>query len=258
MSGKAILKAKNLLKKFGDLIAVNDVSMEIEKGAFAILFGPNGAGKTTLINLITGYLEKDQGKVWFDGKDITRFSAVETFRLGLARSFQIPKIFPRLTVLENILMAIRNPGESFVKAPLRFSWKEIEKENVERAFEVLEMVGLEDQWDKLGGELSGGDIKLLEVGRALMSNAKMLLMDEPIAGVNPAFSHVILERLRKIREARNLTILIIEHRLDIALKYVDYAYAMVNGRIIFEGKPGDVIKSPEVIESYLGEKYHLG
>ncbi|MEM2273367.1 MAG: hypothetical protein QXX56_04025 [Candidatus Bathyarchaeia archaeon] len=91
-----------------------------------------------------------------------------------------------------------------------------------------------------------------------MSHAKMLLMDEPIAGVNPAFSHVILERLRKIREARNLTILIIEHRLDIALKYVDYAYAMVNGRIIFEGKPGDVIKSPEVIESYLGEKYHLG
>ncbi|MEM1582482.1 MAG: ABC transporter ATP-binding protein [Candidatus Bathyarchaeia archaeon] len=257
MDGKAILVAKNLLKKFGNLIAVNDVSIEVERGYFAILFGPNGAGKTTLVNLVTGYLEKDQGKVWFDGRDITKLSAIDTFRLGLARSFQIPRIFPRLTVLENILMATENPGESFVKAPLRFSWKKIEKENIERAFKVLEIVGLEDQWGKLGGELSGGDIKLLEVGRALMSNAKMLLIDEPIAGVNPAFSHMILERLQKIRETRNLTILMIEHRLDIALKYVDYAYVMANGRIIFEGKPGDVVKAPEVIESYLGEKYYL-
>jgi len=248
--------AKDLLKKFGNLIAVNNVNIEVERGSFAILFGPNGAGKTTLVNLITGYLEKDRGRVWFDGKDITELSAAETFRLGLARSFQIPRIFPRLTVLENVLMAIKNPGESFVKAPFRFSWKKWEKENIERAFKVLETVGLEEQWDKMGGELSGGDIKLLEVGRALMSNAKMLLMDEPIAGVNPAFSHTMLERLRKIKEERNLTILIIEHRLDIALKYVDYAYVMANGRIIFEGKPEEVIRAPEVIETYLGEKYY--
>jgi len=257
MDRKSILVAKNLLKKFGNLIAVNDVNIEIGRESFAILFGPNGAGKTTLVNLVTGYLEKDQGKVWFDGKDISKLSAIETFRLGLARSFQIPRIFPRLTVLENILMATGNPGESFIKAPLRFSWKKVEKENIEKAFKVLEIVGLEEQWDKLGGELSGGDIKLLEVGRALMSNAKMLLMDEPIAGVNPAFSHVILERLQKIKEARNLTILIIEHRLDIALKYVDYAYVMANGKIIFEGNPDEVIRAPEVIESYLGEKYYL-
>jgi len=256
MDGRSILVAKDLLKKFGNLIAVNNVNIEVERGSFAILFGPNGAGKTTLVNLITGYLEKDRGRVWFDGKDITELSAAETFRLGLARSFQIPRIFPRLTVLENVLMAIKNPGESFVKAPFRFSWKKWEKENIERAFKVLETVGLEEQWDKMGGELSGGDIKLLEVGRALMSNAKMLLMDEPIAGVNPAFSHTMLERLRKIKEERNLTILIIEHRLDIALKYVDYAYVMANGRIIFEGKPEEVIRAPEVIETYLGEKYY--
>ncbi|MBS7640612.1 MAG: ABC transporter ATP-binding protein [Candidatus Bathyarchaeia archaeon] len=258
MDSNIILRARNLTKKFGTLIAVNDVSMEVKKGAFAILFGPNGAGKTTLINLITGYLKKDRGEVWFDGKDITKLSAAETFRLGLARSFQIPKIFPRLTVLENILMATKNLGESFIKAPIKFSWKNVEKEHVERAFKVLETIGLDDQWDKLAGELSGGDIKLLEVGRALMSNAKMLLMDEPIAGVNPAFSHVILERLRKIKEARDLTILIVEHRLDIALKYVDYAYVMVDGRIISEGGPNEVIKAPEVVESYLGEKYYLG
>lgn len=253
-----ILATKNLTKKFGELAAVDDVNMEIKKGSFAILFGPNGAGKTTWVNVVTGYLKKDRGDVWFNGKDITKLSAAETFRLGLARSFQIPRIFPRLTALENILMAEENPGESFVKAPLKFLWKEAEREKVKKAFEVLEMIGLEDQWDKLGGELSGGDIKLLDVGKALMSNAKMLLIDEPIAGVNPSFAHTILERLQEIRKARDLTILIVEHRLDIALKYVDYAYAMANGRIIAEGTPEKVIKTQEVVESYLGEKYKLG
>jgi len=252
-----ILVTKSLTKKFGELIAVNDVNLEVKEGSLSILFGPNGAGKTTLVNVVTGYLKKDGGNVWFDGKDITKLSAAETFRLGLARSFQIPRIFPRLTVLENILMAEKTPGESFIKAPLKSSWKDVEKEKVKKAFDILEMVGLENQWDKLGGELSGGDIKLLDVGKALMSNAKMLLIDEPIAGVNPSSAHLILERIRKIRNARNLTILIIEHKLDIALKYVDYAYAMANGRIIAEGKPDKVIKAREVVESYLGERYKL-
>ena len=257
MDKNTILVTKGLLKKFGDLTAVNNVDMEIKRGVFAILFGPNGAGKTTLVNLISGYLKKDGGKVWFDGKDITNLSATETFRMGLARSFQIPRIFPNLTVLENLLTAVENPGESFIKAPFRSLWKKEERRNIEKAFDVLKMIGLEDQWDKLGGELSGGDTKLLEIGRALMSNAKMLLLDEPIAGVNPSFSHILLERLRKIRDARNLTILVVEHRLDIALKYVDYAYAMANGKIICEGDPKEVIEAPEVIESYLGEKYRI-
>lgn len=257
MDENTILVTKGLLKKFGDLTAVNNVDMEIKRGMFAILFGPNGAGKTTLVNLISGYLKKDGGRVWFDGKDITSLSAAETFKLGLARSFQIPRIFPNLTVLENLLTAVENSGESFIKAPLRSLWKEEERKNIEKAFDILKMIGLEDQWDKLGGELSGGDTKLLEIGRALMSNAKMLLLDEPIAGVNPSFSHILLERIRKIRDARNLTILVVEHRLDIALKYVDYAYAMANGKIICEGAPKEVIEAPEVIESYLGEKYHI-
>jgi len=252
-----ILVTKNLTKKFGELMAVHNVNMEIERETFAILFGPNGAGKTTLVNLITGYLKKDYGNVFFDGVDISNLSASETFRLGLARSFQIPRIFPNLTVLENILMAEESPGESFVKAPFRFLWKKAEKESAQKAFEVLATVGLEDQWDRLAGELSGGDIKLLEIGRALMSNAKMLLIDEPIAGVNPSLSHKILERLREIGETRRLTILMIEHRLDIALKYVDYAYAMANGKIIVEGDPYEIVKAPEVVEGYIGEKYQI-
>ncbi|HDD68990.1 MAG TPA: ABC transporter ATP-binding protein [Candidatus Korarchaeota archaeon] len=251
-----ILKTKNLTKKFGELIAVNNVSVEVKEGSFSVLFGPNGAGKTTWINVVTGYLKKDGGEVWFDGKDITNLSAAETYRLGLARSFQIPRIFPSLTVLENILIArSENPGESFLRAPIKPLWKEAEEKIVREAFSVLKMIGLEDKWDMLGGELSGGDAKLLDVGKAIMSGAKMLLIDEPIAGVNPSLAHTILDRLRKIKEEYGFTILIVEHRLDIALEYVDYAYAMANGRIIAEGKPYDVIQTPEVVESYLGEKY---
>jgi len=253
-----ILATKNLTKRFGELTAVDNVSVEVKRGSFSVLFGPNGAGKTTWVNVVTGYLKKDGGKVWFDGKDISGLSAAETYRLGLARSFQIPRIFPRLTVLENILIAESSgPGESFFKSPMKPFWEGIEKETVERAFKILEIIGLEDRWDVLGGELSGGNAKLLDVGKALMSGAKMLLIDEPIAGVSPSLAHMILQRLRSIMEKQGITILIIEHRLDVALRYMDYAYAMAGGRIIAEGEPDKVIKAPEVVESYLGEKYRI-
>jgi len=253
-----ILATKNLTKRFGELTAVDNVSVEVKRGSFSVLFGPNGAGKTTWVNVVTGYLKKDGGKVWFDGKDISGLSAAETYRLGLARSFQIPRIFPRLTALENILIAENSgPGESFFKSPMKPLWEGIEKETVERAFKILEIIGLEDRWDVLGGELSGGNAKLLDVGKALMSGAKMLLIDEPIAGVSPSLAHIILQRLRSIMEKQGITILIIEHRLDVALRYMDYAYAMAGGRIIAEGEPDKVIKAPEVVESYLGEKYRI-
>lgn len=253
-----ILATKNLTKRFGELTAVDNVSVEVKRGSFSVLFGPNGAGKTTWVNVVTGYLKKDGGKVWFDGKDISGLSAAETYRLGLARSFQIPRIFPRLTALENILIAENSgPGESFFKSPMKSFWEGIEKETVERAFKILEIIGLEDRWDVLGGELSGGNAKLLDVGKALMSGAKMLLIDEPIAGVSPSLAHMILQRLRSIMEKQGITILIIEHRLDVALRYMDYAYAMAGGRIIAEGEPDKVIKAPEVVESYLGEKYRI-
>jgi branched-chain amino acid transport system ATP-binding protein len=255
---KAILKTKKLTKKFGKLRAVDDVTMEINEGSFAVLFGPNGAGKTTWINAVTGYINKDGGSVWFEGKDITGYSAAQNYRLGLARSFQIPRIFRSLTVLENILLAKKgNPGESYLKAPLLSSWEEEEEENIASAFDVLDMIGLDEKWNATSGELSSGDTKLLDVGKALMSGARMLLIDEPIAGVNPSLAHIIFKRLLKIKEERNLTILIVEHRLNIALKYVTYAYAMANGRIIVEGNPKKVIKNPEVVANYFGDKYHL-
>lgn len=255
---RVILETKNLTKNFGELRALDDVSMEVKEGAFTALFGPNGAGKTTWINVVTGSLKRDSGTVWFDGEEITDFSAAQTYQLGLARSFQIPRIFRSLTVLENVLMANNgNPGENFLKAPLEPMWKESEEENIRSAFNVLETIGLDNQWDALSGELSSGDTKLLDVGKALMSGAKMLLIDEPIAGVNPSLAHTIFKRLLKIKEERNLTILIVEHRLNIALQYVSYAYAMANGRIITEGDPEEVVKNPEVVKNYFGEKYRL-
>jgi len=255
---KVILKTERLTKKFGKLRAVDNVTMEIKEGAFAVLFGPNGAGKTTWINVVTGYLKRDSGSVWFDGKDITGNSAAQNYWLGLARSFQIPRIFRSLTVLENILLAKKgNPGESYIKAPLTTSWEQEEEKNIESAFDVLDVIGLEEKWDTISGELSSGDTKLLDVGKALMSGARMLLIDEPIAGVNPSLAHIIFKRLVKIKQEKNLTLLIVEHRLNIALKYVKYAYAMANGKIIIEGDPKKVIKNSEVVANYFGDKYHL-
>jgi len=256
--GRVMLRTKNLTKTFGELRAVDDVSMEVKEGAFAVLFGPNGAGKTTWTNVVTSDLRRDSGTVWFNGVETTDLSVAQTYQLGLARSFQIPRIFRSLTVLENILMANNgNPGEGFFSAAIKPMWRESEEENIRSAFKVLETIGLEDRWDAIGGELSGGDTKLLDVGKALMSGAKMLLIDEPIAGVNPSLAHTVFERLLKIKEERKLTILVVEHRLNIALQYVNYAYAMANGRIIAEGDPKEVVKNPEVVMNYFGEKYQL-
>lgn len=255
---RVMLRTENLTKTFGELRAVDNVSVKIKEGAFAALFGPNGAGKTTWINVVTGSLREDGGRVWFRREEITNLSASQTYQLGLARSFQIPRIFPSLTVLENVLIANNdNSGESLLTAPFKSTWEEIEEENIRTAFDVLETVGLEDRWNTLGGELSSGDTKLLDVGKALMSGAKMLLIDEPIAGVNPSLAHTIFKRLLRIKKERNLTILIVEHRLNIALKYVTYAYAMANGRIIAEGKPEEIVKKPKVVKEYFGEKYKL-
>ncbi|MDH5769957.1 MAG: ABC transporter ATP-binding protein [Candidatus Bathyarchaeota archaeon] len=255
---RGILRTEKLTKTFGELRAVDNVSMEVKEGAFAVLFGPNGAGKTTWINVVTSYLKRDSGAVWFNGEEITDFSVAQTYQLGLARSFQIPRIFRSLTVLENILVANNgNPGENFLRAPIKPMWRESEEENIRSAFKVLKTIDLDERWDELGGELSSGDTKLLDVGKALMSGAKMLLIDEPIAGVNPSLAHIVFKRLLKIREEMKLTILIVEHRLNIALQYVNYAYAMANGKIITEGDPKEVVKNPEVIENYFGEKYQL-
>ena len=250
----SILSIKGIRKHFGGLMVLDGIDMELEAGNLYQLIGPNGSGKTTLINVVSGLLKPDGGKITFDGIDITNKSLYQTYKTGLVRTWQIPQPFVNLTTLENFLVSSSsNSGESFLFAPLKSKWKNDEKEASQAAFEIMEMVNLVEQKNTSSQNLSGGQQKLLELGRAMMSGAKMILMDEPIAGVNPTLAHEIFKKISKICKEQKITFLIVEHRLDIALQYSDHVFAMDRGKIIAEGNSDEVIKHPKVIESYLGE-----
>lgn len=247
------IEVQNVSKYFGSLRAVDDVSVDIEEKSLTILIGPNGSGKTTLINTIAGFYRADGGRVLFGGKDITRLPAHKIYGLGLARTFQIPSLFWKLTVLENAMTAVKgNPGEGFLRSAMRRTWIKREKEAAELAFKTLKVVGLYDLWDRPADTLSGGQMKLLEIARGLMGGAKVVLLDEPISGVNPRLAHEIFERLVSLRRDLGITFFIIEHRLDIALQYVDTVVAMAFGKLIAAGKPEVVMTDPRLIEAYLG------
>jgi branched-chain amino acid transport system ATP-binding protein len=259
-----ILSVADVRKSFGNLHALDGVSLDVEDRSISILIGPNGSGKTTLINVISGLYKPDSGRVLFRGKESTGLPPYQLYNLGLARTFQIPALFWKLTVLENLLVAVRNnPGERFIKSVLPSgltSWKELttptweenEKRAVEKASRILSLLGLSRIWDQPSFLLSGGQMKLVEIGRALMSDATLLLLDEPVSGVNPTLAHEIFSRILKLRDELGLTFFIVEHRLDIALKYVDKMFAMALGRLITSGTPDDVLKDKRVIEAYLG------
>ena len=247
-----ILKVTNIRKTFGGITALDGVNMEIDKGKMTMLIGPNGSGKTTLINVVSGFYKPDEGQVLFEGRNITGKPPNEVSKQGLVRTFQVPAPFQKLSVMENLLMASEgNPGESFVKAPLKSTWIKKESEAYERATKVLELLNLKLS-DQFAGELSGGQLKLLEIGRALMTDARLIMLDEPASGLNPTLAHKIFEHLSEIKTGLGLTFLIIEHRLEIALQYVDYVYAMASGSVVSHGKGEEVMSDPNVIESYLG------
>jgi branched-chain amino acid transport system ATP-binding protein len=219
----------------------------------SILIGPNGSGKSTLINVISGLYSPDSGKIIFDNKDITDFAPHKLYKMGIARTFQIPALFWNLTVLENLLIAEKNnPGESFLRSLLNSFWKDSERKAMEKASRILELLGLSGLWNQPSFKLSGGQMKLVEIGRALMSDAKLLLLDEPVSGVNPTLAHEIFSRILKLRDELGLTFFIVEHRLDIALKYVDEIFAMALGKLIASGLPDEVMNNKKVIEAYLG------
>lgn len=248
-----LLEVRDVRKSFGNLHALDGVTLEVEEKKVSILIGPNGSGKTTLINAISGFYAPDSGSVLFEGRDITGMRPFKLYALGLARTFQIPSLFWKLSVLENIMVAEKgNPGESFVKSLLRRSWAKKEKEIAEKGFKILEILGLSSSWDKQALNLSGGQMKLLEMGRALMSGAKLILLDEPISGVNPTLAHSIFARILKLRDELGVTFFIVEHRLDVALSYVDHITAMAFGKVIAAGIPEKVIADKQVIDAYLG------
>lgn len=256
----AILETVNLVKRFGGLVAVNNVSIRVRRNAITMLIGPNGAGKTTLVNVCTGVLRPDGGKVYFNPYndesrklDITGWSSHRVYRAGFVRTFQIPQPFLALTVLENILVALGGKGENPLVAPVRRIWVREEEGRVRKAFEILKKVGLDSYWDYEAYRLGAGQLKMLEVARALATGAKLIALDEPIGGTDPAYASEIFKYIRGLLKVMDVTFLVIEHRIDIALPYADYVYVMDRGQVIAEGSPGVVAKDPKVIQVYIGE-----
>ena len=248
-----ILSVQSISKLFGNLHALDGVTLDVLERKVSILIGPNGSGKTTLINVISGLYKPDAGRVLFEGGDVTGYPPFKLYRLGMGRTFQIPALFWKLTVLENLLVSEKNnPGESFLRSIISRTWKDSEVRAVEKAARILELLGLSKLWDQPSYTLSGGQMKLVEIGRALMSDARLLLLDEPVSGVNPTLAHEIFSRILRLRDELGLTFFIVEHRLDVALKYVDEMFVMALGKLITSGPPNDVMNDKRVIEAYLG------
>ncbi|MEM0007116.1 MAG: ABC transporter ATP-binding protein [Candidatus Bathyarchaeia archaeon] len=249
-----MLKTEGVKKYFGGLKAVDGVDLSAEKKKITLLIGPNGSGKTTLINVITGYYKPDEGKVYFEGEDVTGLPMNKIYERRIVRSFQIPSLFLGLTVLENLLVAGRgNPGETFVKSFIKKRWIEYEEKLVKKAMDVMEILQLTEFWNTPITSLPAGHLKLVEIGRALMADAKMVILDEPICGVSPKLANEIFHHIRELRDKQGLTFLVVEHRLDIALPFADYVYVMHNGKVISEGTPEQVVADPIVKKVYVGE-----
>ncbi len=227
--------------------------MDVEAGKVNILIGPNGSGKTTLINVVSGFYKSDSGSVLFEGRDVTGLPPFKLYATGMGRTFQIPSLFWKLTVLENVLIAEKgNPGESFLRSLMKRKWVRAETAATEKAMKILTLLDISKMWETKAINLSGGQMKLLELARALMSGSKLILLDEPISGVNPTLAHGIFSKILKLRDELGVTFLIVEHRLDIALSYVDTVTAMAFGKVVAGGKPELVMADPKVIEAYLG------
>ena len=249
-----MLKIKNLNKSFGGLKAVNNVNLEVNKGSITGLIGPNGAGKTTLFNTIAGLYAPDSGDVFLEEKNIAGLKPHELFSMGVLRTFQIAHEFASLTVLENLMMVPGNQrGEKLIYA--LFSDKVVKKEEEEiraKAIEVIEFLNLKHLTQEIAGNLSGGQKKLLELGRTMMVEANLVLLDEVGAGVNRTLLNEISDAILRLNKERNYTFFVIEHDMDLIEKICDPVIVMAEGSVLFEGKFADVKSNEEVIEAYLG------
>jgi branched-chain amino acid transport system ATP-binding protein len=247
-----ILVADGVTRRFGGLTAVDVDHVEVQRGAITALIGPNGAGKTTFFNLLTGFDRPDGGRWRFDGHDMEGVAAHQTARLGMVRTFQLTKSLARLSVLENVkLGATGQKGERFFTALLKPLWGAQEKEIEERAEELLVRFKLDHMRDEFAGSLSGGQRKLLEMARALMVEPTMVMLDEPMAGVNPALTQSLLEHVKSLR-SDGMTVMFVEHDMDVVHDISDWVIVMAEGRVIAEGTPDQISANPQVIDAYLG------
>lgn len=247
-----MLNIKNVHKHFGGLVAVDGVSLTVEQGSIFGLIGPNGSGKTTLVNIISGFLRPTQGTILFEGKAIQNRAADQIARAGLCRTFQITLNPQRMTVMENMLLgACGQVGECITAAALRpAKVREQEEENLERAWQLLEMVHLENHSDELAGSLSGGQKKLLALVQILMAEPRLILLDEPVAGVNPRLIEDIVEVIFKLREQGH-TFLVIEHNMQVVRRMCDALCVLDMGRVLAQGKPEEVLSRDDVLRAYI-------
>ncbi len=247
-----ILVADGVVRRFGGLTAVAVEHLEVQRGAITALIGPNGAGKTTFFNLVTGFDEPDRGSWSFDGTPLVGVPAHKVARRGMVRTFQLTKSLARLSVMENMkLGATGQRGEGMFAALLRPLWSAQEKEITERAEELLDRFKLAHMRDEFAGELSGGQRKLLEMARALMVRPLMVMLDEPMAGVNPALTQSLLGHVKSLRD-EGMTVMFVEHDMDVVYDISDWVVVMAEGAIIAEGPPEVIGANQAVIDAYLG------
>ena len=254
MSNK-YLEVTNLKKSFGGLKAVDVQSLDLNKNELTSIIGPNGAGKTTFFDLISGFQDSDEGKVYLNKKNITKSQPYSIARLGMIRTFQLTKVFDRMTVLENMMFSASTVNnDSFIKSLVRLpSQKTIEKNIKEKSFEIMKDLNIDHMANSYARELSGGQKKLLELGRSIVNDPDMLLLDEPLAGVNPKLAEEILQIILNLSE-KGISILMVEHNIEAVMKISQRVVVFAEGMVIADDKPENVRTDEKVIEAYLGSE----
>lgn len=247
-----ILVADGVHRQFGGLVAVDVEHLEIPRNAITALIGPNGAGKTTFFNLLTGFDQPDKGAWSFNGKPLAKISAFKVARMGLIRTFQLTKALGLLTVMDNMkLGSTEQTGEKLSASLFPFLWKKKEIEIEAKALEILTRFKLDTKRDDFAASLSGGQRKLLEMARALMTNPELVMLDEPMAGVNPALTQSLLDHILNLKK-EGMTVLFVEHDMQMVRHIADWVVVMAEGKVVAEGAPDEVMKNPAVIDAYLG------
>jgi branched-chain amino acid transport system ATP-binding protein len=249
-----VLVADGVIRSFGGLRAVDVDHLEIQRGAITALIGPNGAGKTTFFNLLTNFDTPDEGRIRFDGETTSGFKSHELAAKGMVRTFQLTKVLAKMPVIDNMMLAGQSQhGESMWRALLN-GWRGQERDLEAQALQVLDEFNMTHMKDEFAGALSGGQRKLLEMARAMMAKPRLIMLDEPMAGVNPALTQSLLGHVKRLR-AEGITVMFVEHDMDVVQDISDWVVVMAEGQVIAEGTPGSIGSNPAVIDAYLGSSH---